>query len=82
MQAALRVHRYTCACAHLPDVPLCAGLRLSQVTQGVKDTVAGDLERKLHTALDDALATIRNEVRRDIAPVAQDVKAIKAHVGM
>jgi hypothetical protein len=41
--------------------------------------VAGDLERKLHTALDSALATIHSQVRCSIAPVAQDAQT---HVSM
>ena len=72
-----------CTLTHLALLcPRVTNLHRPQVTKSVKDDIAGDLERKLHAALDDALATIRGEVRRDTAPIQQDVKAIKAKVGL
>jgi hypothetical protein len=38
-----------------------------------------DLERRMHLALDDALETIKGEIKKDLAPIEEDVKRLKEH---
>lgn len=42
--------------------------------------VVEDLERKMHSALDDALNTIRGEVQADMEPVVAEMQQIKSAI--
>lgn len=50
------------------------------LTKDVKSVVVEDLERKMHSALDDALNTIRGEVQLDMNPVRVEVEKIKSTI--
>ena len=49
--------------------------------KSMKDALKGeavqDLERRMHMALDDALDTIKGEVKKELAPLASEIKALK-----
>ncbi len=46
----------------------------------MRTEAVADLERKMHSALDDALVTIKSEVRADIMPLAGEVDKLKREV--
>jgi hypothetical protein len=57
-------------------------LRQSKIRELLKGEAVADLEKRMHSALDDAMATIKgvvaNDIKVELGPIKQDVERLKA----